>query len=174
MRPGALTDGLRLSGRLELEVIGQTAQVPHADERFVMGLTRSEAARVREVCMRIDGTPCVVARSVLTAQGYASSWQTIRRLGKRPLADLLYQDRRVVRSHFETARLTRFHPLAAAAHRHLHREVGDSEPFRHQAGWARRSVFWREGQPLLVCECFLPAFWALIERQAKHPTPASG
>ncbi|ETH86156.1 hypothetical protein L560_2034 [Bordetella pertussis STO1-CHOC-0018] len=24
-----------------------------------------------------------------------------------------------------------------------------------------RSAFWRAGQPLLVAECFLPAFWSL-------------
>jgi len=29
---------------------------------------------------------------------------------------------------------------------------------------ARRSVFWRHGQPLLVAECFLPGFWALARR----------
>ena len=25
--------------------------------------------------------------------------------------------------------------------------------------WARRSVFWRHGLPLLVAECFVPGFW---------------
>jgi len=29
---------------------------------------------------------------------------------------------------------------------------------------ARRSVFWRHGQPLLVEECFLPMFWARARR----------
>uniref|UniRef100_UPI0028AE0CA6 chorismate lyase n=1 Tax=Achromobacter insolitus TaxID=217204 RepID=UPI0028AE0CA6 len=35
--------------------------------------------------------------------------------------------------------------------------------------WARRSVFWRQGQPLLVAECFLPAFWDLVAEQPVPP-----
>ena len=34
--------------------------------------------------------------------------------------------------------------------------------------WARCSVFWRQGRPLLVAECFLPAFWQLV---AGKPVP---
>ena len=35
--------------------------------------------------------------------------------------------------------------------------------------WARRSVFWRMGQPLLVAECFLPGFWTLTAGRAVPP-----
>ncbi|HEY7803704.1 MAG TPA: hypothetical protein VIC30_04630, partial [Orrella sp.] len=34
--------------------------------------------------------------------------------------------------------------------------------------WARRSVFWREGEPLLVSECFLPAFWVLTDKTSRQ------
>jgi chorismate--pyruvate lyase len=30
-------------------------------------------------------------------------------------------------------------------------------------------VFWRQGQPLLVAECFLPAFWELVADQPVPP-----
>jgi len=167
-RAGALTDGLRGLGHLQLHVLRQTILTPAPDEQYAMDLNDGRCVHAREVYMSIDGTICVVARSVLTPQGYTGAWQTVRRLGKRPLADLLYNDRRVGRSHFETARLTRFHPLGAIAYR-----LAATDPQAHQAHWARRSVFWRDGQALLVAECFLPAFWRLVP-QASTASKASG
>ena len=178
-RPGALTDGLRGLGQVQLDVLGESVVVPAVDEQRALHIDAAQikptqAARVREVCMSIDGVPCVVARSVLTVRGYAGAWQTIRRLGQRPLADLLYHDARVARTPFEMARLGRAHPLAAVARRHL--QALDPEPSASffQTLWARRSVFWRQSQPLLVSECFLPAFWQIVESVAKHHTPACG
>ena len=157
-RPYALTDGLRSLGQLQLQVLRQTTVRPALDEQQAMGLNAGSGAHAREVCMSIDGVICVVARSVLTPTGLSGAWQTVRRLGKRPLADLLYNDRRVWRSHFEMARLNRFHPLGVMAHR-----LVTNGAQAHQAHWARRSVFWRDGQALLVAECFLPAFWILTQ-----------
>jgi len=167
-RAGALTDGLRGLGQFQLHVLRQTTRAPAPDEQYAMDLNAGKCVHAREVYMTIDGIICVVARSVLTSQGYSGAWQTVRRLGKRPLADLLYNDRRVWRSHFETARLTRFHPLGAIAHR-----LAATDPHAHQAQWARRSVFWRDGQALLVAECFLPAFWRLVQR-ASAASAANG
>lgn len=124
--------------------------------------------------MYIDGVPCVVARSVLTTRGYAGAWQTIRRLGQRPLADLLYHDPRVARTAFEIARLGRTHPLAATARRHLQALELESNANVFEALWARRSVFWRQRQPLLVSECFLPAFWVMVQAEVKPSTPTTG
>ena len=158
-RAGALTDGLRELGELQLRVLRQTMLGPSPDERLAMNLNAGSCVHAREVCMSIDGTICVVARSVLTPRGVSGAWRTVRRLGKRPLADLLYNDRRVWRSHFEAARLNRFHPLGAIAHR-----LVATDPQAPPTQWARRSVFWRDGQALLVAECFLPAFWIILQR----------
>ena len=176
MRAGALTEGLRALGRLELEVLRETVTMASPDECMAMNLPTSQRLHIREVCMRIDQTPCVVARSLLTPQGYSGPWQTIRRLGKRPLADLLYRDRRVTRSHFETARVNRFHPLGAMA-AHLNTTTSGNLLDWQPPAWARRSVFWREGEPLLVSECFLPAFWVLTDKTSSMRavnTAASG
>ena len=176
MRAGALTEGLRALGRLELEVLRETVTMASPDECMAMNLPTSQRLHIREVCMHIDQTPCVVARSLLTPQGYSGPWQTIRRLGKRPLADLLYRDRRVTRSHFETARVNRFHPLGAMA-AHLNTTTSGNLLDWQPPAWARRSVFWREGEPLLVSECFLPAFWVLTDKTSSMRavnTAASG
>lgn len=167
-RAGALTDGLREFGHLELEVLRETILLPSTDEARAMRLGLGYPVRVREVCMSINGIACVVARSVLTLDGFSGSWQSIRRLGKRPLADLLYRDRRVLRDHFEAARIDRFHPLGAAAKRYFLKPGPYMCRQRHHALWARRSVFWRQSQPLLVSECFLPAFWQILTTSANN------
>lgn len=171
-RAGALTEGLRALGCLELEVLRETVTLASPDECLAMNLPTTQRLHIREVCMHIDQTPCVVARSLLTPQGYSGAWQSIRRLGKRPLADLLYRDRRVTRSHFETARVNRFHPLGAVAAKQLHTNIPDMPPSWQPPAWARRSVFWREGEPLLVSECFLSAFWVLTDKTSRQKPQA--
>jgi chorismate--pyruvate lyase len=57
-------------------------------------------------------------------------------------------------------------PFHATALRALGAARRDPEAARV---WARRSVFWRMGQPLLVAECFLPGFWTLTAGRAVPP-----
>lgn len=159
-RAGALTAGLRLLGELELRVIREATVMPAADERIAMQLAGHQPIHVREICMSINGLDCVVARSTVDMRAWTGSWQAIGRLGRRPLADILYNDSRVTRSAFETGRLRNPHPLARLALRH------DTSPPNAQAYWARRSLFWRDGHALLVAECFLPAFWQIIDQQS--------
>src|SRR5690606_39185457 len=83
------------------------------------------------------------------------------RLSTRPLADMLYHDRSIERSAFVCRRLAAPVPFHATARR--------AQPGAAGALWARRSAFWRNGQPLLVAECFLPAFWRDVERQPACP-----
>lgn len=156
-RAGALTSGLRDIGALELRVLRQAIMVPAPDEALALGLPARQPAFVREICMSINGIDSVVARSAVSLKARTGSWQAMGKLGRRPLADILYDDPRVARSAFETARLISPHPLASIARL----VVNDSNRTAPQTLWARRSVFWRGQQALLVSECFLPAFWAL-------------
>lgn len=157
-RPGALTAGLRELGQLSLRVLRESIARPAPDERLAMKLKPGASVRIREICMSIDGTDCVVARSAVDLQAWSGSWQAMRSLGRRPLADLLYDDSRVTRSPFETARLRLPHPLA-----NLTRRAGMDRRSAYQyAHWARRSVFWRDGHALLVSECFLPGLWDFV------------
>ncbi|VFR67650.1 Chorismate--pyruvate lyase [plant metagenome] len=159
LRPGALTAGLRQLGHVELRVLAEYPAGLAPDEAPGLSRAPRSAVWVREVAMAVDGIDSVVARSVTPLAASHATWQGVRRLRTRPLADMLYHDRSIARSPFQVARLTpaqAIHgvalPLAGAdAH-----EPGDLPRLL-----ARRSVFWRHGQPLMVAECFLPAFWEL-------------
>jgi chorismate--pyruvate lyase len=84
----------------------------------------------------------------------------MRRLHTRPLAELLYGDSKVRRSYL-VSRYLPAHSRRDPLHRLLHHA---SHPLPRRALVARRSVFERDGAPLLITECFLPAFWQMLHR----------
>ena len=139
--PGALTQGLRTLGVLTLRVLSEKVCRASLDEATRLGLPTGHALWQREVCMAISGVDCVMAHSVTPLEAAHGYWQAVRRLRNRPLADILYHDPTIVRSDFEftNIRLANF-PTRVCA---------------------RRSVFVRARQPLLVAEAFLPVFWSI-------------
>lgn len=161
LRPGALTAGLRQLGQVRLRVLREYPQGAPDDEAHGMGLTARTPCWVREVCMSIDGVDCVVARSLTPLAASHGAWQGMRKLRTRPLADMLYNDPGIHRSAFVCAVLNGTQAFSATP-----AQISTPKP---GALWARRSVFWRQGQPLLVAECFLPAFWACLEKNAVNP-----
>ena len=156
MRAGALTRGLREIGILKLRVIREYSEGLTRDEALCLQRPVRSPVWVREVVMSIDGTDCVVARSLTPLEASHGVWQGMRRLRSRPLADILYNERSITRSAFEVAKINRTIPLHRTAQRILRKNLLHKTP---ATLLARRSVFWRNGYPLLVAECFLPAFW---------------
>ena len=155
-RPGALTVGLRALGDFGLLVLAEYARTAPAEEARAMACAPTVPMWIREIVMSVDGVPAVVARSLTPLRDSHGVWQGMRRLRTRPLADMLYHDRSVSRSGFEVARL---HPALA-----LHGvAAARGDPSQGPGLLARRSVFRRHGRPLMVEECFLPAFWRLAQ-----------
>lgn len=149
-QPGALTAGLRRLGEVRLTVRRETVLALPAGWAREAGLHPRAAVWWREILMTIDGRPCVQACSFTPWPASLGAWKAMRGLGRRPLADILYQDARIARSAFRFGRLR--------VERADGRWAGCAAGARIEA---RHSVFTRHGQPLLVAEYFLPAFWPL-------------
>ena len=168
MRAGALTQGLRTFGSLDLRVLAEYPAGLSHDEATGLQRTVRSPVWIREVAMSINGVDCVVARSVTPLIASHSIWQGVRALRSRPLADILYQDRSIIRSAFEVCQLNRNMPIYRTSLKVLAQYTSPSENqtslLRHPL-FARRSVFWRQNTPLLVAECFLPAFWRLTDQK---------
>lgn len=152
---GSLTQRLRrLCGAFRVRRLCQrAARQPNPDEAGVIAPLPGRATLVREVMLEGDGQPLVFGHSVVALAHVDGPWRALRHLGSRPLAEALFADRRIVRSALEFSRLTCTHPL----YRRVQGELGKQPDVL----WARRSLFVRDGAPLLVSEVFLPA---LLER----------
>jgi len=156
---GALTAGLRAQGEMTLRVLRETVEGLSARESGMLGQPAGSPIWVREIVMAVGGVDSVFARSVTLRADAYGVWQGIRGLRARPLADMLYHDSRIARSPFRVARLGRQDPAYQALRHNL---PGSCPPA--YAVWARCSVFSRQTRPLLVMECFLPAFWGFAVR----------
>jgi len=159
-RGGSLTAHLRTLGAVAVRVTREAVDLPYADEYAALGIAPRTPVWVREVVLSVDGTPCVAAHSIVPLPASTGVWQAMRRLRTRPLAELLYSDSSVARSSLVSRKVTARHPL----HRLASRETGEARP---HAMFARRSVFERYGQPLMVTECMLPALWAHLALRVK-------
>jgi len=163
-RPGALTSGLREIGPLCLSINREYDDVLGEDEAALMGCRTGAAVWAREITIAVSGQPCMVARSVCLRADSTGTWQAIRDLGTQPLADILYHDPAVSRGPFFICLPVNPQPIFAAVSHALTQEAAPAQMTENLK--ARSSVFWRAEHPLLVSECFLPAFWTLIRPQS--------
>lgn len=148
--PGSLT--WRIVARcehFEVELVSQRLRHPNEDEYRALGRPAHKLAFVREVLLHADGRPVVMAHSIVSPRDLRGAWRSVKGLGTRPLAEVLFADRRVRRAPFEFARVDPAHPLGERARQLTGLGLG--------ALRARRSLFRLQGRPLLVTEVFLPA-----------------
>ena len=130
----------------------QRLQLPNRDERRELCVRSGKLAVVREVLLRNGNTALVFAHSVLARRDLHGAWRGLSRLGSRPLAEMLFHDPTVSRLPMEYKQIDRRHPLfqrAACVTNMIDTNKIDN------ALWARRSVFVKQGRPLLVTEVFL-------------------
>jgi chorismate--pyruvate lyase len=128
-------------------------------EAQALGWSGPRAAYVREVVLRVDGLPVVFARSLTAYPDSLGAWRSLRGLGSRPLADVLFLRQGIARSPLQ---FTSIKP-AAALRRQIARQwmAATGQSLLPRSLPARRSVFRHAGAPLLVMEVFaaLPAPW---------------
>jgi chorismate--pyruvate lyase len=134
---GSLTRLLQRAskGRFSVRVLRQRYALPGPNERVTLGMRSREYALIREVLLCADGEPWVYARTVIPTPTLTGRQRTLRLIGSRSLGSLLFSDPSMRRAPLQVARIAN----------------GDQPPL-----WARRSLFYLENKPLLVCEVFLP------------------
>jgi chorismate--pyruvate lyase len=167
--PGSLSARLARHGRFEVTVLRQATAKLRPPERRALGTPRRGCTLVREVLLSIDGQPLVWARSSLHKSALAGPWKALKGLGPRPLADLLYRDRRVTRSTLQPKRIAPHGPTRRHMARQWAVRTGAAPPRAMQ--WSRHSVFLRHGAPLRILELFHPAVAGLAPYpDARRPT----
>lgn len=150
---GSLSARLARAGQnFSVQVLDQGRQKLCLEEARALGLRGLQPGYVREVVLRVDGVAVVFARSVTAHAQSLGPWRSIRGLGTRPLADVLFKRSGIARAPLEFARLK----PASALRRDVARawRYATGETLAARALPARRSVFLRRGAPLLVMEVF--------------------
>lgn len=150
----SLTQRLRqvCQGRFQVQVMSQTRVRPLRDERCALGMRDHEYALVRMVYLLCDGQPWVFARTIIPLRTLSGAQRRLRRLGTKPLGEMLFADPSMRRSDVEVARLEPGSVLFNLATARVTVNLGQPP----QAIWGRRSVFYLQHKPLLVGEIFLP------------------
>lgn len=150
---GSLSARLAATGQqFSVQVLRQGRQPLTKDEATALGLGAQRTGYVREVVLRVDDKPLVFARSVTAYHDSVGAWRSVRGLGSRPLADVLFKRIGIQRQPLAFTRLRRQSPLQRdVAKRWLAAGCG---PDASAALLARRSVFTRHGAGLLVMEVF--------------------
>ncbi len=143
---GSLTARLQGMGRFHVEVLRHGWQAATPEERRRLGLPPRSATLVREVLLYCEGMPRVYARSILPAATLRGGHRHLRRFGARSLGAHLFRRGQPRREPFELLQLPAGSHLPGMT-------TATAVPL-----WARRSVFYLAGRPLLVAELFLPAF----------------
>lgn len=157
-RPGALTSGLRQVGEFSIKVLNEYIDYVKDDEAYPLKLALNQKIWVREILMSINSQQAVYARSITELTASKSTWQGIRALNKRPLADILYNDPAISRGSFESTKLN--HQLS------LYQSLSSYPELPQGEHLARRSTFFQHNKGLTVNEVFLPNFWSEL---SKHP-----
>jgi len=126
------------------------------DESVLLGMAPPQLAWSREVFLYADDQPVVFAHSALAPGHLCRAWSAVRALGNKPLGALLFAHPLVERNPLRYRALRNTHPLYKRAV-----VVLSNPPSRL---WARRSLFYLHGAPLLVTEVFLPEILQLTRR----------
>lgn len=147
----SLTQRLRSScqGEFSVELIRQCYCWPRRDERRVLQIKRHQYALVREVILRCNQIPMVVARSTIPLSTLHGRLRRLKYLQERPLGEFLFSDPDLNRGPIEVAQIpATFSPLTDL-------ELGQLQD--RLPCWGRRSIFHMYQKPLLVSEIFLPS-----------------
>ena len=117
------------------------------DEPVLLGIKTNQHALIREVVLIGNKQPLVFAHSVLPHASLRGAWQSLGKLGNKPLGAALFANPKVKRSPLEYKKLARHHPISMRVAEHM-----QTSP---KALWARRSVFSLNCARILVTEVFL-------------------
>jgi len=156
--PGSLSARLAATGKsFSVQVLAQGHQPLTVDEARALGHGHQRKGYAREVVLRVDGVPKVFARSVTAHTDSLAAWRSVRGLGTRPLADVLFKRGGITRAPLAFARLT---PVSTLK-RHVDTQWlrATAAPVQARTLSARRSAFVRRGAALLVMEVFVGPEW---------------
>jgi len=134
---GSLTQNVKdlAPGRFSLEVVRRTFATPFISECNALDIPSRSQAYIREVALCVDGQPQIFARSIIPRSTLTGNERQLLTLNRKPLGEFLFTHKNMSRGSIEIKQAQ----------------------LNGETVWARRSIFYVNHKPLLVCEFFLPS-----------------
>ncbi|MAA71557.1 MAG: chorismate--pyruvate lyase [Bermanella sp.] len=134
---GSLTQNVKdlAPGRFSLALLDRRFGRPSLSECKALNIQPRHEAYIREVTLCIDGKAHIYARSIIPRSTLTASERQLLTLQNKPLGEFLF------------------------AHKNMRRgpiEIKQGQ-LNGETVWGRRSIFYVNHKPLLVCEYFLPS-----------------
>ena len=146
---GSLTARLQLRYKhFAVQPVAVKYAKPIQDESALLCLPTLKTALIREVLLMGNHQPVVFAHSVLPRNSLRGSWNSLGRLGNKPLGATLFANPKVKRTPLSYKKLSPHHKIFQHATAHL--------TIKPTHLWARRSIFSLNCARILVTEIFLP------------------
>lgn len=148
--PASLTAKLKEQcPELQVVVISEKFEAPLLNEAQALGMQRDDQAWVRCVLLKCGQKNWVYARTIIPNLTPENPWHDLQNLGTKPLGEVLFELPSIQRSDFEvsTNKLDYWPYLME----HL-----ENQNLANKPGFARRSIFKQQNNPLLLTEVFLP------------------
>ena len=135
---GSLTKHLiqASQGHFSVDSPAPRCALPNVAESKALAIPQRQLAVIREVKLKGCGNVWVYARTVIPVSSLKGRLRQLHHIGNRSLGSILFSDRTMRRGPIEVCKLT-------------DDTLGEL--------FARRSLFFLSGHPLLVSEVFLPA-----------------
>jgi len=150
---GSLTARLKTQcPALQVLVLSQRLEVPLNNEANALQMQQNEQAWVRCVLLQCDEHNWVYARTVIPAFNPQNPWESLQKLGNKPLGEVLFEMPSIKRTPFAFSKL----PLGTWPYLNKSLEAGQ----KNKPSFARRSVFIQQDSPLLLTEVFLPGLFS--------------
>ncbi|MGR9114492.1 MAG: chorismate--pyruvate lyase family protein [Gammaproteobacteria bacterium] len=147
--PGSITRRLRsyYGNAVQVKILFHQWQVPFLSERRLLKIRNSRYALTREVLLHADGTPLVLARTIIPEATVKGARRNLSHLGTRPLGEVIFSYPKLERLEMDfTLAAPRIWSPEALLENHI-----------DQAIWGRRTVYAIRHRKMLINEFFLPA-----------------
>ena len=137
----------KFKGGFHVDLISESWCMPMTFEKKLLSLRSNEITFVRESYLTCNNKKLVYARTVIPQSTLSQQNQTLTRLGKKPLGEILFNNNKIYREKIKYAQI----PVASELHNKAKKNCKIFSKI-----YGRQSMFYIKNKPLLVIEIFLP------------------
>ncbi len=153
--PESITRRLRClyNNQVDVEILFHHHSLPFLSENQLLRQSNKQYSLIREVMLRSNGSPLILARTVIPKRTLHGAQRILSRLGNKPLGEVIFSYPKLQRLEMQVCKIepSQWCP-----------EIKNRIDLNHPI-WARRTIYAIKNRQLLVSEFFLPEITGYID-----------